>query len=337
MEKYFYKFSEFFKDLIPFKFIRFLSGQNFILPFYHLVSDENPIHLKHLYPVKTTKTFEKELDFLLKYYNPISIVDLLKSVEREQTISKPAFLLSFDDGLREFNDVIAPVLLRKGIPATCFLNSAFIDNRDLFFRFKASILIEEIQKKQLSERVNKWFETKNLKFENLSKALLNIRFSNKNVLDELAGFLELDFNEFLQKEKPYLSSSQIESLTKQGFTFGAHSIDHPLYSEISIKEQLRQTKESVEYVFSAYKQSYKTFAFPYTDYNVSGGFFETIYKNEMLDLTFGCAGIKSENFPRHFQRIALEYESFSAQSIIKGQYLYFLAKAMVRKNTIKRV
>ena len=56
----------------------------------------------------------------------------------------PVFHLAFNDGWREFHGFIAPVLLDKGIPATCFLNSALIDNKELFYRFRSNLSIERI-------------------------------------------------------------------------------------------------------------------------------------------------------------------------------------------------
>ena len=41
-----------------------VSGQHLILPFYHAVSDEDLVHLKHLYPVISTSRFDNDLDFL---------------------------------------------------------------------------------------------------------------------------------------------------------------------------------------------------------------------------------------------------------------------------------
>ena len=37
-----------------------------------------------------------------------------------------------------------------GIPAAFFLNSRFVDNKALFYRFKSSILVETLQKGPLS-------------------------------------------------------------------------------------------------------------------------------------------------------------------------------------------
>ena len=52
--------------------------------------------------------------------------------------------LSFDDGLREIANEIAPLCRQVGVPATFFVNSASLDNRFLCFRNKASLLIEKL-------------------------------------------------------------------------------------------------------------------------------------------------------------------------------------------------
>src|SRR5690625_6718403 len=51
-----------------FKNITQLSGKNIIFPFYHLISDQDCPHIRHLYPVKTIDQFKKELDFFQKHY-----------------------------------------------------------------------------------------------------------------------------------------------------------------------------------------------------------------------------------------------------------------------------
>ncbi|WP_262708643.1 polysaccharide deacetylase family protein [Natronoflexus pectinivorans] len=61
---------------------------------------------------------------------------------------KPAskiFHLTFDDGLSEIYHETIPILEKKGIPATIFLNTGFIDNKKMFYRFKSSLVIESIK------------------------------------------------------------------------------------------------------------------------------------------------------------------------------------------------
>ena len=53
----------------------------------------------------------------------------MEAVEGSGKLDRRCLHLTFDDGFRELHDVVAPILLRKGIPATFFVNSAFIDNK----------------------------------------------------------------------------------------------------------------------------------------------------------------------------------------------------------------
>ncbi len=336
-----YQLSKVFKG-VSLKHLIKATGQNIILPFYHAVSDDEVIHIRHLYNVKSSKTFESDLDFFLKYYKPIDYYQLVDSINNNKKINENSFLLSFDDGLSEFYNVIAPILKRKGIPAICFLNSAFIDNKDLFFRYKASVLIHKLQSTVVSSSLEKeiisWFKQLNLTYDNNYRSLLSINYLKRNYLDDLASLIGFDFNEYMQKYKPYLSTEQINSLIKQQFLFGAHSIDHPQYSDLNENQQLLQTESSINEVITKFNLNYKIFSFPFTDFSVQKSFFDNIFEknNSIADLTFGCAGLKHDSCIRNIQRIPIEIDNFSAQEIVYGEYLYYIVKAFINKNTIKR-
>lgn len=47
------------------------SGQGLVMPFYHCVSDDELIHIKHLYPIISTLRFNNDLDFFPKNYKPV--------------------------------------------------------------------------------------------------------------------------------------------------------------------------------------------------------------------------------------------------------------------------
>ncbi len=323
---------------VPLSILKNLTKQDTIYPFYHTVSDNDIIHIKHLYPIRTVTRFEKDLDFFLKHYTPLDIKDLVDSVKNGTSVKKDGFLLSFDDGLAEFHDVIAPILLRKGIPAVCFLNSGFIDNQDLFFRYKASILIENLANKKLKPSVTEWFKRNHLDQNSLRNALLSIDYNQRELLDELAALLEVDFNDYLKTQKPYMSTNQIQALIEKGFSFGAHSIDHPQYSKIDAESQVTQTKESINEVSSLFNLDYNVFSFPFTDFNVPQKFFDEIFQKDkaIADVTFGCAGLKNDSCMKNIQRIPIEIDSFSAKSVVTGEYFYYIGKAIFNKNIIKR-
>jgi peptidoglycan/xylan/chitin deacetylase (PgdA/CDA1 family) len=250
--------------------------------------------------------------------------------------------LSFDDGLREFHDVAAPILLRKGIPAVCFLNSAFIDNADLFYRYKASLLIDRLQKRTGNEEqenlVGTWFKENHLAQTADYQSLLKVSYTKRHLLDELALLLGLDFNAFLRDQRPYLTSEEIASLIQKGFSFGSHSIDHPEYRFLTEEEQLRQTAESIRVIRLKFGISEKLFSFPFTDYEVKNSFYAKIFDplQPIADLSFGGAGLKKDPVRRNFQRIAFEGTTMDARQILGTEYLYYMIKSIFGKNIIRR-
>jgi len=326
-----------FASQLPAQWLMNRVGQPLILPFYHLISDVPVAHVKELYRVKTIAEFEEDLEFLLTHYRPIDIPELLKISQSGIVPKHPVCLLSFDDGLREFYDYIAPILLKKGVPAVCFLNTAFIDNRDLFFRYKASLLIGCFKKNpalQKMEAVQMWQQQ--LSNNNISEQLLDIKYHNQDKLDHLATVIGFDFKSYLQTQQPYMTGAQILELSEQGFYFGGHSVDHPEYQYIDLSNQLKQTCESVGQVMEKYKMSHGLFSFPFTDHKVSSEFFDKIKNESQIELTFGTAGLKNEKIPFHFQRIPFEAGNLSAHEILNVELLYYLLKRPLGKNTIDR-
>jgi len=63
-----------------------------------------------------------------------------------QPLTRQSFFLSFDDGLREPLDIIAPILKQKGVPATFFVNTATLDNLEMLYRHKASLLVDHVRR-----------------------------------------------------------------------------------------------------------------------------------------------------------------------------------------------
>ena len=308
---------------LPFKYLSKAASGSIVAPFYHAVSNQPLPHIRHLYAVKTVLEFERDLEFLLKHFSPIDFHDLPTFLDKKQKSSgKPPMLLSFDDGLREFFDPIAPILLRKGIPAICFLNSAFLDNADLFFRYKASLLLEAMpDKNDLA----------------LRRKILSVAYADRDQLDTLATDFEVNFKDFLQHQKPYLTSTQVESLLKQGFHIGAHSVDHPEYRFLNLDEQLRQTTKSVEVISNKFGLGYRLFSFPFTDFGVSRKFFDFVLEEKKVaDFSFGTAGLKTDIHPRHIQRIPMEINNMSAENILRCEFLYFWMRMPFGKNSIHR-
>ena len=299
--------SPFLSSLIGLKQLINSAKIQLINIFYHTVSDEYLPHISPLYKFKNTKEFEQDLDFLLKHFQPVSVEDVLLHTQHKKRIEQPSFHLSFDDGLREIYEIVMPVLRRKGIPATVFVNSDFVDNRDLFFRNKAALIIDK---------------NKSIKTE-----ILKIKYPERKLLDDWAQKLNIDFCDFLQKQQPYLTSEQLKTLQKNGFTIGAHSENHPNYNLISEQEQIEQTVNSCAFVKQNFAMKRSFFAFPFSAKGVNESFFEQIYNN--VDLTFGVSGIGNSYNGKHIDRIDMENYGKNAKHCIHRAYLTKILKQWI--------
>ncbi len=309
-----------------------LTKQQAILPFYHAIADRPLAHIKNLYQVKSSKEFSDDLDYLLQHFKPVSLEQFFALKSNPSKTQKPYFLLSFDDGLREVKDVIAPILKAKGIPAVCFLNSEFVDNKALFFRYKASLLIEEVNKSNSIRNAAKdFFQT-----EDAVTILLAIKHNGQEQLNQFANYIGYSFIDFLKNEQPYLNKSDIVDLKQQGFDFGAHSANHPEYQYLPLEEQLWQTEESLNFIKYEIGVKLLSFSFPFTDFGVSKEFFTALNQTKQIVATFGCAGMKEHSIPNHFQRIDFEEKGLSGKEILNTEMLYYLMKQPIGKNKITR-
>lgn len=310
-----------------------LTGRRRFWPFYHVVSAEPLPHIQHLYRYPAPATFEKQLDELLRYFQPVDLATALDNPAPK----RPILHLSFDDGLRECATVIAPILRRKGIPATFFINSAFVGNKALMFRYKASLLIERGQAYWQAEDWQKTFEPYGLAPQtDLSSSLLQVRWKQQALLDTLADAMGVDFGAFLRKQRPYLDLHDLKALQTDGFTLGAHSHDHPRYNSLSLEEQLAQTQRSITFLRANLNIPQPTFAFPFTDDGVSLAFFSALAQEGIQ--CFGGAGIKQDEALNNIQRFPMEQKKHirPATKLIKAEYAYYALRRLFAKHRIRR-
>ena len=327
VKKLFYLLGALASRIIPLNWLRSITGIHYILPFYHAVSDTPPTHLKNLYPVRSVQQFEDDIKFFKKHFQPTTPQEFYTLFKNKRVLSSPVFLVSFDDGFISFKNQAVPVLQKYGITAVCFINSDFVNNNQIFYRCKASMIIEKLKSLKVKDPDNTL----------LSKDIENvyaIGYHDQHQLDNIAFRYNIDLVGYFSNESPYLSDKDIISLKKNGFYIGAHSKDHPLYKKISIEEQVHQTLHSLQIVDQISNNDLKLFSFPFTDDGVTKVFFERI--KSYIHLSFGTAGMKIDSIDMHLQRIPMEVGNYSAAAIIYGEYLYYLLKLIAGRNIIKR-
>jgi peptidoglycan/xylan/chitin deacetylase (PgdA/CDA1 family) len=313
-----------------------------LLPYHHLVSDSDVLHVKHLYSYKNIAQFTEDLEHLLKYFRPVAVSEVVDAVASGRKMPENAFLLSFDDGFREVYDVIAPILSSRGVPAIFFINPAFLDNRELFYRCKISLVIEGLNQKKnngtvLTASAAILGKAASSTFEELVAAVKKITQLDKGLLESLAVLLELSFDDYLRENKPFLTTDQVRQLSGKGFSIGAHSWDHPYYQLVSPEEQQRQTMDSIRYVKDHFSPPFDLFSFPHSDQVLPDSFFQRLREKEGdIDLFFGIQNQKHETANRVLHRFNAERPEISMSKQLNGVLLLMMLQRMLKKDRVER-
>lgn len=324
-------------NLVP-SFLLFNFNKNFLLPNYTLVSDQYLPHINHLFTPVSTKRFITDLEFILKHFEPIDLPTLIDLNLNREKATKRYVHLTVDDGLKECYEIIVPILKRKGIPCTFFLNPCFLDNHDIMYRYKISLIIEDLTKSESKrQEVVKFIKRKLGVKREATSFLKTIKYSHRRFLNEIAQLTETNFDEYIKANKPYLLTEQVKKIISEGYSVGAHSMDHPEYYMIPEEEQWKQTIDSIQYIQNTFHYPIKAFSFPFSDLKISLNFFQKLYNpiNPNVDISFGSSGLKTDTIPLNLQRIVMD-RPFSGKEIIKGEYLTYLANSILLKNTILR-
>lgn len=293
------------------------SGAPLLLPFYHAIADKPLPHIQKLYSLKTSNQFESELQTLLEFYEPIGLHELMKHVAEKKKIRKPSFFLSFDDGLSSCYEMIFPLLEKYNIKAAFFVNNAFVDNKELFYRHKVSLILNEIEDKELTT-----FNTIQIN---------NYTIHDVAAIDQVAEELQIDFQSYLLEEKPYMTRVQIEKLIEAGHYVGGHSVNHPYFPDIQLEEQLEQSTQSLDFVQEEFDLDYRIFAFPFTDFGVKKEYFTQL---ENVDLLFSVAGLEIDEFAWNLKRFDMEKNKDAVQDYLIQSYLKLLIKRMLNRGKI---
>lgn len=306
-----------------------MGGPPLLVPLYHLVTDAEVPHVSPLYAARRVTDFKNDLAFLLKHFKAIGLHEL-------GGVILPSFHLTFDDGLKEVYTVAFPIMQELGLTATLFLNPDFLDNKKLFYRHQAALLLQKLKEGGVSSGQLKKLEDISIQNTGIDLFIMNATYEQQDLLQEIAQILEVDFDAYLEEKQPYMTTKQVEEMLAAGFTIGAHSMDHPLYKHLSLEEQLNQTRESINWLQERFNVPVRSFAFPFTDDGVGSAFFNQLYQDDKTLQTFGTAGLKHEAWPQHTHRVPMEIGEVPGERIVKTEYLYYLLKQPLGKNRITR-
>lgn len=88
---------------------------------YHRFSEQKKGH------EVTAATFEKQLQLIKRYFNPITLAGLSESINARGKAPAHSVVITVDDGYRDFYEVAFPLLKHYQVPATFFVTTGFVN------------------------------------------------------------------------------------------------------------------------------------------------------------------------------------------------------------------
>jgi len=245
---------------------RLQNKNNLRILTYHKVSDNCP----YLGLATGASNFRKEMEFLRRHYRIITLDEAVNLLKKRERIPRKTVVITFDDGDKGIFHNAFPVLKELQIPATIFLTVNPIETKEpVWFDF-VIYTIENTKRRTL-----------NLGRFGLGKYLLNTQEEKKEAIESIVSFIKtLDkkkwesFFNFLYEtlaiersvsqklSKDILEWEDIKFMKDNGITFGAHTMTHPILTNISLEEARREICDSKKIIEERIGEEVRLFAYP---------------------------------------------------------------------------
>lgn len=233
-------------------------GSLLVLTYHRVLERHDP-----LLPFEPDRfLFAEQLDLLRKLFN---VVDLADAVARLHTRTLPprALAITFDDGYANNVDIAAPLLAERGLTATFFIATGFLDGGRMF----NDTVIEAVRRaKDSLDLADLGLGTHALPNDDARRAAIDALLNKVKYLEparrvEVCEAIAARVGEPLPNDL-MMSTEQVRRLSQLGMTIGGHTITHPILTSVSddtAKAEIYGCKERLEAIIG---REVDVFAYP---------------------------------------------------------------------------
>lgn len=283
------------------------NPNSLIVLMYHRVID----HADPMFVGIPVKQFEEQMKYISDRWNPVSEQQVVNFYRHGKPLPEGAVFVTFDDGYKDAYTLALPVLRKHRIPAILFVSSDPVDNNDLLWTDELSLLLKHTNRTSL----DLFIEKERLRLDLSSdRAKTYALFEIKSRLKRVADSIRHETLEGVRGQLGELSSEQrsgylvsredMQELYQAGVCIGAHTVTHPILSQVTDDKAREEIAQSRDYLL---EMGFPQISFCYpngqrADYNEST---KSIVKECGFDLAFTAVeGANDENtHPLELQRL----------------------------------
>lgn len=249
---------------------RKLKNTGFVLMYHRVIDDvgDPPFPIQPGMYVRK-KSFRKQMFFLKRHFHIVSLQEMVHKMESGAQMTN-CCSITFDDGWKDNFDVAFPVLKRYGIPATIFLTTGFIGTERWFWPEEVSCRIFFLsQKRRLTELQDQIgiilpkTEHIDLITDSVIKRLKQCHPAEReDIVDRIKSLCPEKF-----RERHMMNWSEAREMLNSGLvSFGSHTAEHRLLSQLEKDEIDREVANSKNTIKGNLGADATLFAYPNGDF-----------------------------------------------------------------------
>ncbi len=214
---------------------RWLAGGRGAILRYHSVTDDERSTLAYLdHGLMVTRTaFRAQLRYLRRFYNVLSLDELVDRLHRGRALPARAVAITFDDGYRDNYTNAYPMLRAEGVSASFYVTTGCLDGGPPLWTAKLRYMVQRTSEPHvvlpppLGERLRIETPTDRQRlFTRLVVALKNTPSARRrDLIDELATVLRV--TDFSPLADIMMTWQQAREMATNGMLIGAHTVSHP--------------------------------------------------------------------------------------------------------------
>jgi len=207
-------------------------------------------------------TFAAQMDLVADLFRVLPLAEAVGALERG-TLPPRAVAVTFDDGYANNLEVAAPILAARGLTASFFIATGFIDGGTMW----NDLVIDALR------RAPAEFDLSSV---GLGRYALTDMAARRRALDEVRGQLKyLEWPERVGRAteiaelagldgrcRPMMTEAQLRKLAYLGMDIGAHCVRHPILARLAPEEAQREIFESKARLEEITGHAVRTFAYP---------------------------------------------------------------------------
>ena len=247
-------------DILLYALRRVFKDHPCIILLYHRIVDDHseylnkgPVMHHHI------KHFKREISYLKRNYQILSIDEVVDHLRSGKRFSKPSIAITFDDGYLDNYALAYPVLEKYRVPAMIYITTGVMGTSKGTWPDQIEYALLETNREEFNlhglfnDEIVK-IKTRNEKEQaniKITEALkLQPDFERKQLMEELFKNLRVDINDVNNKRaRMMLNGDEIKEMARNGITIGSHSHTHPILSRMPLqkaKEDIFISKKIIE-------------------------------------------------------------------------------------------